>query len=33
MKSIEQHTANVISEMTAMLDGRVEDLKDEMELE
>jgi len=33
MKSIEQHTANVIREMNAMLDGRVEDLKEEMELE
>jgi len=29
MKSIEQRTANVSSEMTAMLDGRLEDLQEQ----
>ncbi|KAG9245669.1 hypothetical protein BJ878DRAFT_500472 [Calycina marina] len=29
MKTIELHSANIISEMTAMFDGRVEDLKQE----
>ena len=33
MKSIEQHTANLISEMTAMLDGRIGDLKEGVVLE